>query len=267
MIDRDLVLLATLGLASVGATISTLEWLANRRQFGETGLLSWKTARGIPSLARSSLRAALGSVLAYPNIVGLFAVRLAALAALPAALLSGRFVAGVLGLVFATTLLVNLRISDGIDGSDQMSTQVFGALFLGYLPGTNLALDAALGYLALQSCLSYWSAGWAKIQSPAWREGSAVLAVVNTRTYGHPWAVRLLSERLRLTRSLAWGAMAVELAFPLVLVVGYPCLLVFLAWGLVFHVLNALVMGFNTFFWSFVATYPAILYCAVKLHG
>lgn len=34
----------------------------------------------------------------------------------------------------------------------------------------------------------------------------------------------------------------------------------FFAWGLLFHLANALVMGLNSFIWAFVATYPAILF-------
>ena len=35
------------------------------------------------------------------------------------------------------------------------------------------------------------------------------------------------------------------------------------AWGVAFHVMNAVVMGLNSFFWSFAATYPAVIFCAI----
>lgn len=122
-------------------------------------------------------------------------------------------------MVVATTSLLNLRSSYGIDGSDQMTTQVFGALFLGFLPGTTRAQDAALWYIALQACLSYGTAGFVKVISPYWYRGDALFGIFNTRTYGHPAVARFLHGR-------------------------------------------PLVMGINSFFWSFLATYPAILYCA-----
>ena len=43
-------------------------------------------------------------------------------------------------------------------------------------------------------------------------------------------------------------------------------LILFLAWGVVFHIANAFTMGLNTFFWSFLATYPALLYLWHVLH-
>jgi hypothetical protein len=260
--DRDLVLLGVAGFVTVGATISTLEWLANWSQLRAGGLFSWQVVESQPALA-GTLWGRLTSVfLAYPNILGLLAVRLIALLALLPAIASGRFAAWILGVVVTTTVLLNVRSPYGMDGSDQMATQVFGSLFLGFLPGTTLALDAALWYIALQGCLSYATAGLVKVLSPLWHCGDALFGIFNTRTYGHPAVARFLHGRPVLTKALSWGVVAAEVAFPLALILRYPYGLVLLGWGVVFHALNALVMGINSFFWSFVATYPAILYCS-----
>src|SRR5947199_684885 len=145
-----------------------------------------------------------------------------------------------------------------MDGSDSMAPQLFGALLLGFLPGTSLALHAALWYNALQGCLTYATAGLVKVRSPLWHSGEALFGIFNTRAYGHPAVARFLYGRPRLTKVLSWGAVAAEVTFPLALVLGYPYGLVFLGWGVAFHGANALVMGINSFFWSFVSTYPAI---------
>jgi hypothetical protein len=260
--NRELVILGITSFITVGATISTLEWLTNWRQFRDGGLFSWQVVETRPALAGTLLGKLTGMFLAYPNVLGLLALRLIALIALLPAMASGRFVAWVLGVVVATTVLLNVRSPYGMDGSDQMATQVFGALFLGFLPGTPLALDAALWYIALQSCLTYETAGLVKVVSPYWHRGEALFGIFNTRTYGHPAAARFLQGRPVLSRVLGWGVVAAEIAFPLALVLGYPYGLVFLGWGVAFHAANALVMGINSFFWSFVAPYPAILYCA-----
>lgn len=267
MIDRELVLLGIAGFVTTGATISTLEWLANWRQLRDTGLFSWQVIESRPALAGRLLGGLGGVFLAYPNVLGLLAVRLVALLALLPSIAWGRCEALVLGVVLATTLLLNLRSPYGMDGSDQMATHVFGALFLGLLPGTAIALDAALWYIALQACLSYATAGLAKAFSSHWHRGDTVFAIFNTRTYGHAAVARFLHGRTRLTKALSWGAVAAEVAFPLALLLGYPYGLVVLAWGVMFHAANALVMGLNSFFWSFVATYPAVLYCARLLRN
>jgi hypothetical protein len=36
---------------------------------------------------------------------------------------------------------------------------------------------------------------------------------------------------------------------------------VVLGLGALFHLLNAFMMGLNKFFWAFVSTYPALIYC------
>lgn len=260
-----LALACTAALVSFGAAVSTLEWLRNRRQLRDDGLFSWRVVGTRPALLGAA-GAAAGALLSYRGFVGVLGVRLAALVVLPAAVWTGRGATVVLVAALGTTLLLNVRSPFGMDGSDQMTTQVLGALFLGSLPGTRLALEAALVFIALQSCLSYFTSGAAKALSPAWRRGDAVFRIFNTRTYGSPGAARFLAAHPAATRAAGHGAVAMECAFPLVLVVPYPFTLVFLAWGVAFHLVNALVMGLNSFLWSFVATYPAILYTAALLH-
>jgi hypothetical protein len=167
--------------------------------------------------------------------------------------------------VVGSTLLMNFRSVYGMDGSDQMTTQVYGALAVGVLVGGTVGLQIALFYIAAQCCFSYFTSGLAKAMSPYWRRGGSVYAIFNTRTYGWEPAARLLRGRRRLNRIIDWSAFGVELAFPVALFVGYPLVLIFLAWGVCFHLVNAIVMGLNSFFWAFVAGYPAVVYVSVQL--
>jgi hypothetical protein len=41
-----------------------------------------------------------------------------------------------------------------------------------------------------------------------------------------------------------------------------PWRLLFLGWGVAFHLGCAVVMGLNNFLWAFIATYPALLFAA-----
>ena len=148
-----------------------------------------------------------------------------------------------------------------------MTTQIHIPLLIAYIAGTPLALDVAIWYIALQSCLSYFTSGIAKALSPVWRKGNNVFRIFNTRTYGYEPAARLFLNRPRLTRVADWSAFTVEMAFPLSVLLGYPAAMLFILWGVTFHAMNALVMGLNSFFWAFVATYPAILYVAITLSG
>lgn len=259
-----LVLIASI--ASIGASIANFEWLANRRQLKDDGLYSWAVAGARPAGVGASLpKRALNWLLSYRPFVGVLIVRAIALALLPATLALRNGATGDLAFVVATTLLLNLRSPYGMDGSDQMAVQVFGALLIGCAAGSKLAIGASLCFIGAQACLSYFTSGVAKVLSPQWREGTVVFAIFNTRTYGYAPAARLLHDRPTVTRAATYGAVAMECAFPLVLFVGWPVCLVFIAWGVAFHVMNALVMGLNSFIWSFAATYPAVIYLSVLI--
>ena len=74
-------------------------------------------------------------------------------------------------------------------------------------------------------------------------------------------AALFLRAHPRLSSCLTWGVIAFEGAFPLALLAGPACW-GFLAAGLLFHLANAALVGFNRFPWAWAATYPAILYAA-----
>lgn len=259
-----ILLIATI--ASLGASISTLEWLYNRRQLMDDGLFSWPVIASRPLTVEPGLLVSgLNWLLSFRPFLCILALRFVALLSLPVVLGLDVSPVLILAIIVATSLLLNLRSPYGMDGSDQMSTQIFGALFLGYLAGSPLGLKVSLWFVAGQTCLSYLTSGVAKALSPHWRGGAAVFAVFNTRSYGYEPVAHFLYRRPRATKFLTWSAVAMECIFPLVLFVGYPGCLVFIAWGVAFHLMNAVVMGLNSFFWSFVATYPAILYVAFQL--
>jgi len=252
--------------ASVGAAISTLEWIYGRRQLQDDGLFSWQII-GTRNFAvgRGYLTAALNWLLSFRPFLSTLILRFVALMALPPALWFGHGCVVVLAIVLFSSLLMHLRSPWGMDGSDQMLTQIFGALFLGQIGGSLVAYQASLWFIAGQSCLSYSTAGIAKALSTHWRDGRVVFGIFNTRTYGYEPIARFLLHQPGITKALTWGAVAMECSFPLTLFIGFPACLVFVAWGIAFHMMNAIVMGLNAFFWSFVATYPAIIYCSIIL--
>jgi hypothetical protein len=95
-------------------------------------------------------------------------------------------------------------------------------------------------YLAVQLTLSYFVAGLVKVRQKEWRDGSAL-----TTLTGLPaWMARPV---------LLW-----ECTFPVVWLNHNLCL-IYLAIGLVFHLVNARVLGLNRFFWIWLAAYPSLL--------
>jgi hypothetical protein len=59
---------------------------------------------------------------------------------------------------------------------------------------------------------------------------------------------------------LCWTIILVESLFFLFVFIPAPYFLVFLLWGIAFHIYNAGAMGLNNFLWAFIGTYPAIIF-------
>lgn len=253
-------------IACVGGVISTSEWLSNHRQLKDDGLFSWAVFRTRGAIIRPQvLERSLDALVSRRPFICILALRLVALFCLPITLWFDHGSAATLAVICFTSLLMHFRCPFGMDGSDQMLTQIFGALLIGQLSGSALGHKSALWFIAAQACLSYFTSGMAKAVSPHWRDGKVVFAIFNTRTYGYEPAARWLHNSPGTTRVLGSGAVFMECIFPISILVGFPACLLFIAWGVGFHIMNAVVMGLNSFFWSFVATYPAVIYCAIGL--
>lgn len=263
-IDPKLYINSSVLIACLGAMISTLEWIWNWRELRDDGLFSWRVigARSL-TLGNGVTSRWLDRVLEFRIFIGILIARALLLAILPFAVWTNHLQLVVLLAVISTSFLLHLRSPWGMDGSDQMLTQVFGALLLGFLGASGLALRASLWFIAAQSCLSYLTSGVAKAISKDWQGGKVVFGIFNTRTYGYEPVARILLRQESLTKALTWGAVIMECSFPLAILVGYPACLVFIAWGVCFHLMNAVVMGLNSFFWAFLATYPAVIYCSM----
>jgi hypothetical protein len=253
-------------LVSFGAAISTAEWIYSRHDLRNDGIFSWQVIGARPLTVGPGIVVVwLNWLLAFRPFVGVLILRVVVLFCLPFAVWLGHGAIIALSIVLMSSFLLHLRSPFGMDGSDQMNMQIFGALFLGHVGGSVLAYKASIAFVAAQACLSYATAGIAKALSPYWQSENVLFGIFNTRTYGYEPVARFLLDRPTLAKVFSWGAVAMECSFALSLLAGFPGCLVFLAWGLGFHVMNAVIMGLNSFLWSFVATYPAVVYCAIGI--
>lgn len=250
------------GVWATGALISTLEFLSLRAAFGSAGVLPWRVVRlGLPPGPVPLIAGALNVMYGVGGVTVLLGCRALSLAVIIASALTGP--PSVLGLAGAvvTTFLLSLRRGWGDDGSDQMSSLIAVTLFLCVGPfSDHLLAVTGLWFLALETCLAYLASGVAKLAGPLWRSGQAVPQIVNTATYGSRWAGETMKRHSLLGRLVSWSVVAAEVTFPLALVLPRPWCWAFLAWGAAFHLSAAIVMGLNSFFWAFVATYAAVVF-------
>jgi|SRR5579875_123151 len=254
---------ATVLLASIGALLSSAEYLVIRQEFKPEGVYSWKVMSSRPVyVLHSAFLRRIDFLFGYRGSIAVHALRVLCCLWLPAAIATHAPGGIPLLLILAiSSIVLSFRNIIGTDGADQMSLLIFVALAISAPSSDSFVRNAGLVFIAGQSILSYVVSGVAKALSPKWRSGVALQQIVNTRTYGMEPVARWLTRAPRwLNQALCWAVIVIETGFFLVVFLPSPWLFFFLVWGMLFHVSNAVVMGLNNFFWSFTATYPSIIF-------
>ncbi len=249
---------------AVAVLISSLEMLARPGVFADTGLLSWSTEQlRARWLTHGALARALGMAFRSPGVLWIVGLRAAAAMMVVA---SPRPGGALVAAVALTSLLLMVRDAYGNDGADQMGLITFVAAGFAHLRPTHAVVAAVLWFLALQASLGYFTSGIAKLAGPRWRSGAGLVGVLETQTYGARALSGLLRKHPGLALACSWVVILGESLFPAVLAAPQPVAMALLAFGAVFHLGAAAVMGLNTFLWAFPATYPAVWWCAHSWH-
>jgi hypothetical protein len=163
----------------------------------------------------------------------------------------------------ATALFIRWRHAyGGEDGGDQMltimSTTFAACLTIGYV--SSVVPVIGLCFIGGQACLAYATSGLAKLFGRQWRTGYAIQGILSTRTYGTRSLAKLIQPRAFVSLVMCWMTIVFETSFLVAPVLPQMALVVLLLVAGLFHACVAYAMGLNGFFWSFVATYPTILF-------
>lgn len=158
-------------------------------------------------------------------------------------------------------LLISFRAMYGLDGAHQMNLIILIGItgFLMASPGS-FAQNLCILFIGAQLVTSYVVSGIYKWRGKMWRNGSALPGIMSTYIYGHPWLGSFLQNKPVLGKAMCWLVIFFETAFIAVIFAPPEIALMFLACGFLFHAANSFLMGLNGFFFSFVATYPCVLY-------
>jgi pimeloyl-ACP methyl ester carboxylesterase len=253
-------LLAAERMSAVTQVLSSVEYLASRRDQRPGGLGDWAYGRSAMAARFPKLMPFLDRVSdeKTDNIVHLLRIGAGLSLFLPARLTVHRAPAN--AFLAASALVLHPKNHYGSDGSDQLAFLVQTSAALGRVGRIGpRPTEAAVWFLAMQAALSYSVSGLVKIVSRTWRTGEALPGILRTRTYGDEDLYRFLTAHPRLSRLAAHAVLVLETAFPLVFVLPSR-----VAYGVVgamaaFHLANARYMGLARFVWAFMATYPAII--------
>ena len=183
-------------------------------------------------------------------------------------LISGGLGLGGALMLFGIALVLLMRWRGAFNGgSDFMTLVGLSGLLIAHGVGAYtdpvLGWRAAFWYVTLQSVTSYFVSGWVKLLRPEWRSGQALAIFLDTGVYGPLPASSLFRQPL-LARTCSWAFTIWEGCFPLALL-DLRLALGFCAVAAMFHFLVFWFFGLNRFFWAWLSTYPAILYCSTQI--
>ena len=175
-------------------------------------------------------------------------------------LIAGVAPLAVLAALFVLGLAALVRFDGAYNGgSDRLGLLLLTCLLVARALPNSLWAQVAMGYLAVQLLLSYFSAGWVKLLNPEWLRGRALRDVFMFSVYPVSESLRGWQHWPRLLWVMSGAVMLLELSFPLTLC-NADVLRVALLLTAVFHLANAVLFGLNRFVWVWLAAYPALLW-------
>ena len=180
-------------------------------------------------------------------------------------LMAGQAGLGVSIGLFLLAVLLLMRWRGAFNGgSDFMTLVGLTGLLIGHaLSGwsdSTTAWTMAFWYVTLQSLGSYFVSGWVKLLRPEWRSGRALTVFLDQAVHG-PLSDNSPFRSPKVALICSWSFMLWEGLFPLALW-NLQVAAVFCTVAAVFHFLVFWFFGLNRFFWAWLSTFPAILYCA-----
>jgi hypothetical protein len=109
--------------------------------------------------------------------------------------------------------------------------------------------------------LCYFTSGLLKLLEEDWRNGKSLKGILLTETY----SISLLKNIIKVTnpRILQVASYFIifwEISFIYSPFMNINLLILFLLIGILFHLFIAIIMGLNTFLFTFLGCYPAIIY-------
>lgn len=250
----------------IGLIISTLEICTINKYFSYKSILSWRiisTEYPFKKLLDSNFLNFFMERKAFYiiNVFKLFSLLTLLIIKLPYF-----FEIILLCFLLFSNFLLNLRSPYGLDGSDQMTSIVLLSLFIMKISNETFSQTICIFFIAFQSCLSYFTSGFAKLISKEWRSGDAIFYILSTRTYSNKRVSNFLKGKRTLNLLISWSTILIEVLFPICLI-NIKTTMLFLIFGLMFHISIAIIMGLNCFVFAFISTYPSIFYCAYLINS
>ncbi len=258
--DINLVVDLIQSLASIAVIIDAIEIIVERHQYSSRGIYNFETLRIYRKWMMNKWIAPIYNILFnYPNYIFLAFIQLVVSILMVSHLFANLSLWFII-IILLILLLSHLRNQYGLDGADQLQVIVFASLVAFYITTDPIIQKFSIFFVCFQSLLAYFIAGLAKLISPIWRGGMAITNIINTESYGNKVLAQLLIKKPLLSKMMCWGVIILESLCPILIFSGMQTTIIFIICGTIFHLSIAIFMRLNSFFWTFISTYPALLF-------
>ena len=248
-----------LSILSLSLIISSAESFTGTKIYKTSGWLNWDRLKYDRPVFRHPLVAPLLNWLfPYPKVLILIIGRLICSIWLLVAVWANWNYTLLIILLTIINILFSLRNAFSNNGADQLTNVILIAAVVACMGAGNEAIVVySLFFIALQSSLAYFTSGINKINRN-WLNGVYLKDVLSTNMFGNP----LVFRKFRKMRHAFWSCSLLmifgELLLAFCMLFPSTISVYILAGGFVFHLIVAYIMGFNTFLFTFLSTYPAI---------
>ncbi|HXB91892.1 MAG TPA: hypothetical protein VNU72_06370, partial [Puia sp.] len=213
-------------------------------------------------------RSGFDGIYSYPNVLFLIVSLLGFALSTVVCLFLGKPVNILVIIMTVLTLLVGMRNAYSNNGSDQLANIILVCLAIAMLqPGSTLIRTLSVVFIVFQIELSYITSGVYKLIGPGWRNGSSLKGVLSTGQFGNAHLKRWMDSNPVTYILMSFGIIFGEILLGLSFLLPPELCLFMLSVGVLFHLSVAVIMGFNTFVWTFLAAYPAVYYASLELNA
>jgi hypothetical protein len=265
--DSSFYLRLSLLVAAVGACVTDLELLTLYKDV-RSGMLSFGSFENVRFGYKSRqpfLRIDMDR-LDYPVTLLAIGIQLISSLLIGLSALQGEISLTGLGIFVACGLLLRVRGGLGNNGADEMIMLIMAAGLLARVFNTASCTSIVLVFLSAQLSLSYLTSGLVKVRVLHWRDGTSMVNLMGTETFGSSSLHTVLRSSPLSAAFVSSVLVFGELFGSFAPWLPRPYAVSLLCCSLSFHLAAAVVMGLNTFVPAFVATYPAALYTSQILY-
>ncbi|RKQ42459.1 hypothetical protein BXY85_3070 [Roseivirga pacifica] len=251
-------------IASIGIIINSFELINRRHLFQNNNLFSWVLINKLrPSLARKrSVNRLINFCISYPNILWLIGIRLLSAFVILFFQTEYWLVSIAIWFLYLSGILIfNIRVVVRTGYTVFLQVILVSISMQRLFPNSSTLEVACIWVIAIQCCLVYFENGLTKLKEVKWKQGAAIYNIIRNPLYKSPISRLSILEKSTFLKTVSWSVLIFETAFPISLLGGNASLIIFLGFGLVFHFTNSWILGLGSFFWTFVAAYPAIIFC------